>query len=291
LAWLYAVPYERFLSPTGAVQANLLTLGIVSAWRVALMVRVLVVALGYRALAAPCLVMLFADAVALTLLQFAPVPIFDVMGGIRLTEGEKVMRGVAASVCVLGSCSLPLWGIATLLTVFRIRPDWQVPDAPAAPLTGPLVGLAVLSVLVWAAVLPFTQPEQQRRRQVEEAYRTGDVEGAIDLMLQHGLSAFPPHWDPPPRLSSGWAREVLPKNLDVLEHLEAIDAPEWIRAVYLEKTRRLLRGEFGVTDEQWERTVAVLKRSDGGQEVLQSIRRWRRRVGLPEPTTPEPQSR
>src|SRR5206468_2426101 len=28
LAWLYAIPYERFLSPVGAVQANLLTLGV-----------------------------------------------------------------------------------------------------------------------------------------------------------------------------------------------------------------------------------------------------------------------
>ncbi|MFI5402219.1 MAG: hypothetical protein ACHQ1G_04720, partial [Planctomycetota bacterium] len=47
MAWLYAVPYERFLSPADAMAANLLTLGLVSVWRVALMVRVLVVLMGY----------------------------------------------------------------------------------------------------------------------------------------------------------------------------------------------------------------------------------------------------
>jgi hypothetical protein len=40
LAWLYAVPVERFLSPADAVRANLWLLGIVALWRVVLMVRV-----------------------------------------------------------------------------------------------------------------------------------------------------------------------------------------------------------------------------------------------------------
>ncbi len=32
LAWAYAVPYERFLSPVDAAEANLWTLGLVSLW-------------------------------------------------------------------------------------------------------------------------------------------------------------------------------------------------------------------------------------------------------------------
>jgi hypothetical protein len=46
LAWLYAIPYERFLDPLAATNANLATLALVSAWRVALMVRVAVVLMG-----------------------------------------------------------------------------------------------------------------------------------------------------------------------------------------------------------------------------------------------------
>jgi hypothetical protein len=90
LAWLYALPYERFLSPAHAMQANLLTLGVVAAWRVALMVRVLVVLLDYRALTAFFLVMVFGDAVALVATLMSPVPLLATMGGIgHLSESDR----------------------------------------------------------------------------------------------------------------------------------------------------------------------------------------------------------
>src|SRR5262249_61264180 len=86
LPWFYAVPYERFLSVADAVRANLLTLALVSAWRVALMTRVVSVLMGYRVGAAFVLVMAYADAVALALLWFAPLPSITFMGGGRLSE-------------------------------------------------------------------------------------------------------------------------------------------------------------------------------------------------------------
>src|SRR5262245_2996220 len=98
LAWLYAIPYARFLGAANAMRANLLTLGVVSAWRVALMVRVLMVVLHHSFPAAFCLVLTFADAVALTLLTFLPVRLFDIMAGIRLSEGEIVLREVSQAV-------------------------------------------------------------------------------------------------------------------------------------------------------------------------------------------------
>src|SRR5439155_26698401 len=72
LAWLYAVPYERFLDPLDAVRMNLFTLGLVSLWRVVLMVRVARVIFGYSRATAPFLVLLFADVVALLALCFLP---------------------------------------------------------------------------------------------------------------------------------------------------------------------------------------------------------------------------
>ena len=53
------IPYERFLSPVEAVQANLSTLALVAAWRVLLMIRVLTVLLKYRVVDAILLVMMF----------------------------------------------------------------------------------------------------------------------------------------------------------------------------------------------------------------------------------------
>src|ERR1700730_9671732 len=49
LAWLYAIPYERFFTSWGATVANLSTLACVALWRVALMVRVISVLMGYSA--------------------------------------------------------------------------------------------------------------------------------------------------------------------------------------------------------------------------------------------------
>jgi hypothetical protein len=72
LAWLYGIPYEAFLSPVEAVRANLWTLALVSAWRVALMVRVVSVVFNIRVRAAVPLVMLVADIAALTALHLVP---------------------------------------------------------------------------------------------------------------------------------------------------------------------------------------------------------------------------
>jgi hypothetical protein len=272
LAWLYAVPYERFLSPVGAVQANLITLGVVATWRVALMGRVLTIIFGYRAGSAFFLVLLFADVLMLVLLQFLPVPLLDVMGGIRLTEGERVIQEVAEAVCLLGWLSLPVWAVGAMLVAVVTRPGWRVPDAQPLPQpTRSLMAFAIISVLAWAAVLPFTQPEQLKRRQVERVYAAGNMKKAVALMARHRREDFPPHWDPPPRLSSGLARELAPEVLDILEHLETIDAPEWVWAAYVGKMGNLLGAFWAVRGELQDRAVAVLKRVPGGKEELERV--------------------
>ena len=58
LAWAYAVPYERLLSPWQATAFNLATLALVALWRVVLMVRVVKVVLNYSWAASICAVMM-----------------------------------------------------------------------------------------------------------------------------------------------------------------------------------------------------------------------------------------
>ncbi len=163
LAWLYAVPYERFFSPVDAMRMNLLSLGIVSAWRVALMVRVMTVILNYTLLEALCLVMLFADAIALWLLNYLPFPLIVVMGGVRLSEVEKVQQAVAIVLLQFGGCSLPFWLLGCAGFLVRGRPAWQV-SLVSRPLGRSLVIVALGSVLIWGTILPWTQPEQIRKR-------------------------------------------------------------------------------------------------------------------------------
>ena len=57
LAWLYAIPVERFLSPADAVLANLSLLGLVALWRVLLMARALSVLYEVRFISALAVVM------------------------------------------------------------------------------------------------------------------------------------------------------------------------------------------------------------------------------------------
>ena len=65
LAWLYAIPYERFLSPGVATSANLWTLALVALWRVLLMVRIVSVTTNRHPVGSFFIVLAFGDAIAL----------------------------------------------------------------------------------------------------------------------------------------------------------------------------------------------------------------------------------
>ena len=98
LAWLYALPVETYLDAADSVRANLSLLALVSLWRVLLISRCASVLFGSSFLSAIFLVMLFADTLALVILFLTPLPVFNIMGGIPLTESERVIRGVACDV-------------------------------------------------------------------------------------------------------------------------------------------------------------------------------------------------
>ena len=98
LAWLYAIPFERFLSPADATTANLTLLGIVAVWRVTLMVRSVQVLLDTRWFAALVPVMLFSDVLAMIALYLMPAPLFLIMGGVRLSESEDILLGFRMTV-------------------------------------------------------------------------------------------------------------------------------------------------------------------------------------------------
>jgi hypothetical protein len=241
LAWLYAVPYERFLSEAGAMSANLWTLGLVAAWRVALMVRVVTVIADRGVVAAVLLVMLFADGVAIAAATQVPLPqVFSLMGGGRSqTESERIMGEAAMSVLMLGSCTAPVWVIGGLMNLFTGRAAWQVPAAPAEP-AGSGRGmwlLAVGSVLIWLPILPLVQAEQLLRWRVERDMRGGRIAEGLELMSRRQQSDFPPGWDPPPRIGYG---EKSPHILEVMDVLLAQQPASWVRGVYAEKLRRYI---------------------------------------------------
>jgi len=277
LAWLYAIPYERFLTPVGAMRANLGTLGLVSLWRVALMVRVLTVVLNYQVVAAVCVVMAFADGLALTLLTFLPFPLIDVMGGIRLSESDAVLRSTATSVCMLGSCSLPFWLVGVVMAALASKPSWQVaPHASGTEASRPSTGLRILawsSVAIWGVLLPFTQPEQQLRYRVEHDFEEGRIDTALAEMSAHRRSDFPPHWSPPPRYVSTVLGNNMTTFLQICEAIDKERTAPWVQAIYLNKLQDVLLSGGEIREEYLPTIGALLRRLPEATVLVEELER------------------
>jgi hypothetical protein len=276
LAWLYALPVERVLPVGEAVAANLWLLGIVSAWRVILMSRVVQVVWRCHGLAALHVVGCFATGIVAAVLRFTPLPLFSIMGGIELGPGEELLAGVTFVVMLASLLSAPWWlAMVAVILLLRRRPDgpWT-PDPRFASGTRAVAPsawcLAFALVAIGLLLLPFTQPEQWRRHTVERALGLGDVSGAITEMSRHARDDYPPLWDPPPRTAYG---DATPPLQALVVALAADERPAWVRDVFLAKAPNLerLAGPGGVVrilgDEVLADYVAALERLPEGPRV------------------------
>jgi hypothetical protein len=276
LAWLYAVPYERFLAPGPATEANLWTLALVAAWRVALMVRVVAVITGRGVAASLFLVMAFADPAALTAVNLMPQPVVSFMGGVRLTESEAAIRGATLLVSFFGILSAPIWGIGGVIAFFTGQPAWQVPVGRAGAGSGGrgMWVLGVLSLAVWLPILPWTQAEQRLRSRVEEDMKAGRIAEALEVMSAHVPSDFPPHWDPPPRVGYG---EKSPHLFEVMDVLLAHGSAPWVRASYVDKLRRYMGtgyGFYAYRSDELAALVRILKQLPEGPAIAAEHRNF-----------------
>jgi hypothetical protein len=277
LAWLYAVPYERFLSARQATAANLLTLAVVAAWRVALMARVLQVGMGYARQEAAVKALFVANGLLLLALGVKVLgvvhaaDILSSMGGVRQPEEETVVGTVTFFLFPLSVFACIALGV--LLGYYHpSRPRWRVLSdrAPAPSPSRPLWCLAVVSVAAWVIVLPFTQPEQQRRHRVERAFEQGRLDEALAEMSAHPREAFPSHWvPPPPPGQSGYSK--LPGLLDVMDKMiEGPPPADWVREAYLARFRRILLQAESDRTHDW-RIAAILRRLPEGQALLAEL--------------------
>jgi hypothetical protein len=148
LAWFYGIPFERFLNPLDATRANLWVLGLVSVWRVALMVRALSVLMNVSALAVFPVVLAVADAIAWMALVFSPVPIIQIMGG--TDPRADLISNVAFLILILGTLSFPVWLVWSALALPTWHPVWNVPEPQPARRAKRLMLFACASLVAWA---------------------------------------------------------------------------------------------------------------------------------------------
>ena len=84
-------------------------------------------------------------------MNFVPVPLIVIMGGVRLTPAESFVAAHGDVRLLLGIVTLPVWGIGTLRGLgprSRNQPEWPAFDDPQKPEKVP-DHFAVASVAIW----------------------------------------------------------------------------------------------------------------------------------------------
>ena len=238
MALLYAIPFERFMGPGGATQANLTLLGVISVWRVTLMIRSVSVLFGASWVASTMPVMVFCLAIGYAALKLIPSPVFMLMGGIRLTESEDIILGTRFLLIAGGVVTAPIWLIGFLCCCSMKSPwTWQLRkfEHQNQPVSWTSWVLALLSISFLTPVLPRTQHEQWLRWRAEKLLLSGSFDELSKLTHDHSELELPPHWDPPPRIGYG---ETKPELISTTIAIHASKPADWFWKLYLDKIER-----------------------------------------------------
>ena len=240
LAWLYAIPVERFMEADDAIKINLLLLAIVSVWRVFLISCVIAVLWRCSFFKTFMLVMLFSEGLICAILFLTPLPVLNNMGGIHLTEGEEIITSTVVLVTLFSVISFPIWLIGTVYSSFRYNRDRIQGKVESLILSPPIQisksvwALSCSCVSIWFIILPLTQPEQIKRTQVESLFHKGEIDQAVTEMSKYSQSDFPPHWDPPPHPGYG---DNSPRLSRILSSILKTKAAPWVLVAHLQKMK------------------------------------------------------
>ena len=164
------------------------------------------------------------------------------MGGIRLTESEDLILGTKMLLIAAGVLTSPIWGFGYLISCTIKSPwKWQLPTnrAPTAPVSRTAWLAGLMSLIMWAPILQWTQTEQRLRWQAERMLFSGSIKELCKLTREHTERHFPPHWDPPPRLSYGESRPPLMRTSAAIIANEPAD---WFWKRYIDKIERSASG-------------------------------------------------
>ena len=235
MAWLYAIPYERFLSPEDAITANLFTLALVAAWRVLLIVRVLGV-VGptpwYGVLGAVAIVCFIWVSGAVALDMYANIRVIDHMGGLDIKEeiaAPTLTSGLLRIVWGIAAVMLVLTFPGLVLAIARGPREWQFPEPSSTPIAWSLRGLLIASLVVWLFILPFTQAEQYRAQAIDLAIAEKRYADAAEMLRRWPRGSLPPRWRPgPPALD---LRNIVEASKAIVA-MKAEELPEWAASWY-----------------------------------------------------------
>ena len=241
LAWLYGIPYERFLSEANAAQVNVWTLELVSVWRVLLISRVVAILTPSSLLSAFTKVAVPAIGIVFVALSYARMPLIDWMGGVRVPPSVQPVADAYMFVIFYGFFAIIIGGLVWLGLLFVASPESNLEGfrtQQPASVGKALPILASIVILGFTAALPVTQREQKLRYQVEKDLKNNQIKDALDILASHRRNEFPPQWSPPPWPEYGEG-DKNPSLTEIVKALETrSDVPEWVHSAYQEKLNR-----------------------------------------------------
>lgn len=197
MAWLYGVPYEQFLSSLDAIQANALTLALVSLWRVLLISRVLSVLLRVRFAPTFFIVLAISLVLVVAAINAVEASLPAMMGGIDAgwSLDELAVASLTFEATIVIAFLLLLAAPSALIACAFIRPQPLEDFRPAHKhTTRTFIVFVAASVLIWAPGIAFFQPKLHRSEQVQRLVSTGRELDAFRMMAAHDKAAFPNRW-------------------------------------------------------------------------------------------------
>ncbi len=232
IAWLYAIPVERWMDPIPAVRANGALLLVVSIWRVLLISRVASViaqASYFTTLIYVVVAASFEFVVVGVAMTFSNVShgIAESMAGLQ--SSPAVQAAAALNRTMLGSALLAAI-ISTMIAIGLRRhcrrpfPEPVVDGFPGVVVSGVLVILVGASILV----APHQRAEMRWHR-LENMIHARDYGAALDYVEDLGRETVVERdslpFDP-------WSYRAVRRYPEFLPHLEG--RPAWIRELYFE---------------------------------------------------------
>lgn len=248
IAWLYAIPVERFFDSLTAAKANVTLLAIVSFWRVALMARVVQVIVNVPWWKALTAVSLAASIEVFVITLFGGTfarRITASMGGMRNSPEEEVL--LAAMSFAFFHCR---WiGVVSLMLLI-VFPRAGGKAAWPEPVRGhvPIVWLTLLAAL-WVLAAQPPQTQLARNVQVERLVASRQYRAALDFLGSHQPDDFAPSRPLPPKAYEWEVFEHVPNLFAVLQPAD----PEWVRRHCLTRLDEMLRhNKAYLSDRVWK---------------------------------------
>jgi len=230
IAWLYAIPVERFLDAVTAAKANVFLLSTVSLWRVLVITRVvqhltrgpfwLVLTWVWFAAAVEALVVFFFGG------TFAQA-IMRGMGGMRNSPAEEILLSTMSMAFGGAFWTAP---VALLLSLL-LRPTEPLQELPAMVTTRFPIASLVVAAIFWVGVSIIPQVELARNSTVEKLLAEKNPRAALDYLARHQPGQFAPARTLPPKPYEHSVFEQLPMCLDAVQRAD----PAWVRGFLVQR--------------------------------------------------------